>query len=250
MKKTAIILGAAFLFLTATVNAQTDTVPAKVQPDPVMKEPATTQPVTTTTPATASTDRWNNWSPDKYKMLPMPAPLTTDKIFPVIGQYSVTSSDAIVSTVNATTDNSSATTAENTASMNVTITLDETSKGIAWVDGLPQGKLKAYLQKSPATYMIPAKKGADDKDLAGGVLIYDKDNNKLDVCIGCKYNAEDPASAFMASAEPVVEEQPIAKTTKGKKSTKIKKAKPVVKTTWKYSGSKNVETTTSVTPVQ
>jgi hypothetical protein len=133
--------------------------------------------------------------------------------------------------------------------MNVTITLDETSKGIAWVDGLPQGKLKVYLQKSPATYMIPAQKGADDKDISGGVLIYDKENNKLDVCIGCKFNAEDPASSFTAAAEPVVTEQPVTKTVRGKK-TKVTKAKPVAKTTWKYSGSKTNVETTSITPVQ
>jgi hypothetical protein len=242
MKKTAIILGAAFLFLTATVNAQTDTLPkepAKVQTETI-KEPATTQlATTTTTTTTTNTDRWNNYSPEKYKMLPMPAPLTTEKIFPVIGQYSVTSSDVATTT-----------TTENTSSLNVTVTLDETSKGIAWVDGLPQGKLKAYLQKSPAVYMIPVQKSADDKDVAGGVLIYDKDNNKLDVCIGCKYTAEDPASAFVASTEPVVEEQSVVKTIRNKKSIKAKKAKPVAKTTWKYSGSKNVETTASVTPVQ
>ncbi|HLG38927.1 MAG TPA: hypothetical protein VI461_04625, partial [Chitinophagaceae bacterium] len=234
MKKTAIILGTAFLFATAAVNAQNDTIPKepeKVQVDTMMKEPVTT----TTTP---TTDRWNNWSPEKYKMLPMPAPLTTEQIFPVIGTYSVTGSDATVSAT--IPENTTTTTTENTGSLNVTITLDETSKGIALIDGLPQGRLKAYLKKSPATYMIPVQKGADEKDVAEGVLIYDKDNNKLDVCIGCKYNAEDPASAFVAPVEPVVEEQP-AQTTKSKKAAKAKKAKPVVKKTWKYSGSKNVE---------
>jgi hypothetical protein len=235
MKKTAIILGAAFLFLAATVKAQTETQPkepTKAQAD--SKESATTQVVTA-----AVADKWNNWSPDKYKMLPMPAPLTTEKIFPVIGQYTVTSSDAAAS----------ATTTENTTSFNVSIVLDETNKGIAWVEGLPQGKIKAYLRKSPGTYMIPAQKTADEKDVTGGVLIYEKEGNKLDVCIGCTFNAEDPASAFTTPVQPVVEEQPVVKS-KTKKSAKVKKSNPVAKTTWKYSGSKVGETTASVTTMQ
>ena len=227
MKKTAIILGAVLLF-TASVNAQNDP----------PKEPTTTQTdksLTTTT--TTSTDRWNNWSPDKYKMLPMPEPLTTEKIFPVIGQYSVTSKDAVA-------------TAENTATpSNVTITLDETNKGVVWVEGLPQGRIKAYLRKSPSTYMIPAQKTADDKDLAQGVLIFDKDANTLDVCIGCKYNSEDPASSFTVTEEPVVE-QPVVKTkSKNKKGTAKAKVKPVK--TWRYSGSKTeTAASSSVVPMQ
>ena len=199
------------------------------------------QVATTTTVATTnSTDRWNNWSPDKYKMLPMPEPLTTEKIFPVIGHYSVTSKDA----AEATTTESSAGTSS------VTITLDETNKGIVWVEGLPQGKIKAYLRKSPSTYMIPAQKTADEKDLSGGVLIFDKDANTLDVCLGCKYNSEDPASSFTVTEQPVVE-QPVVKTKhKNKKGTAKAKVKPVK--TWRYSGSKTSETTasSSVVPMQ
>ena len=219
MKKTAIILGAALFLFTASINAQNENQP---------KEPAKVETVAATTTA----DRWNNWSADKYKMLPMPAALTTEKIFPVIGHYAVTNNDVV-------------TTTENTSSFNVTVSLDESNRGIAWVEGFPVGKFKVYLKKSPGTYMIPVQKTADEKDIAGGVLIYDKENNKLDVCIGCTYNTEDPAAAFAAPAEPVVEEQAVVKTTKNKKSIKAKKAKPVAKTTWKYSGSKVVETTTA-----
>ena len=235
MKKTAIILGAAFLFATAAVNAQTD---------------STKQPVTTTTTTTETAkvynDKYNNWSADKYKMLPMPEALTTEKIFPTIGTYTVSSADPVVTTASTT----ESTTTENAASSTVTITLDETSKGIVWVDGLPQGKFKAYLRKSPGVYMIPAQT-VNEKEMGQGVLIYDKDANKLDVCIGCTYNNDDPASAFAAApVEPVVEE-PVVKTTKNKKTKAKTKAKPVVKTTWKYSGSKNVEASASaVTPMQ
>jgi len=240
MKKTAIIFGAVLLLFTASVNARNDP----------PKEPTTTTTTITqtdkslTTTTTTSTDRWNNWSPDKYKMLPMPEPLTTEKIFPVLGQYTVSSKDASVTT---TTE---ATVETNAPVSNVTITLDETNKGIVWVDGLPQGRIKAYLRKSPSTYMIPAQKTADDKDLAQGVLIFDKDANTLDVCIGCKYNSEDPASSFTMPQEPVVE-QPVVKTkSKHKKGTAKAKVKPVK--TWRYSGSKTTETTasSSVVPMQ
>ena len=198
------IIGAFLLLFTATLNAQT--------------EPAQ--------PAKVTTDQWNNYSPDKYKMLPMPAPLTTEKIFPVIGKYTLTDKDG--------------------AASNAAITLDETNKGIVWVDGLPQGKIKAYLKKVPGVYIIPAQKTADEKDLAAGVLIFNKESNTLDVCLGCTYNNEDPASAFTTPAEPVIEEHAV---TKNKKATAKTKVKPVK--TWKYSGTKIAdESTASVSPMQ
>src|SRR5690349_7275686 len=120
MKKTAIILSTAFLFATAAVNAQTDST----------KQPVTTTATTET--AKVYNDKYNNWSADKYKMLPMPEALTTDKIFPTIGTYTVSSADPVVTTASTT---ESTTTTENAASSTVTITLDETSKGIVWVDG-------------------------------------------------------------------------------------------------------------------
>jgi hypothetical protein len=246
MKKTAIILGAVLFLFTASVNAQNDTLPK--QPTTTQTDPALTSPerdVATTTTATNSTDRWNNWSPDKYKMLPMPEPLTTEKIFPVIGQYSVTSKDAAAAP---TTDVNAS--PESAPTTNLTITLDETNKGVVWIDGLPQGRIKAYLRKSPSTYMIPAQKTADEKEISQGVMIYDKDMNTLDVCIGCKYNSEDPATAFLAPQEPVAEEPVVKTKSKTKKGTAKAKVKPVK--TWRYSGSKNVETTasSSVVPMQ
>jgi hypothetical protein len=200
MKKTFFIISAFLLLFTVTLNAQTDTV----------------QPV--------KTDKWNNYSPEKYKLTPMPAPLTIEKIFPVIGKYSITDKDGLAS--------------------DLSITLDESNKGIAWVEGLPQGRIKAYLKKAPGTYMIPAQKIADEKDLAEGVLLFNKEANTLDICIGCTFNTEDPASAFATPAEPVVEE-PVA--TKGKKATAKTKVKPVK--TWKYSGTK-VGETTALVPMQ
>lgn len=206
MKKTAIIAGIAFLLFAGTVNAQNDSVPAQQ-------------------PKTTHTDQWNNWSPEKYKMQPMPEALTTDKIFPVIGKYNVTDKDG--------------------ASSSATIGLDPENKGIVWVEGLPQGKFKAYLRKSPGIYKIPVQKTEDGKDIAEGVLIFNKDANTLDVCIGCGYNIEDPTVAFTTTTTEPEETVVKTKTKKGITKTKVKPIK-----TWKYSGSKVVETTASVAPVQ
>jgi hypothetical protein len=239
MKKTAIILGAVLFLFTASVNAQNDSLPK--QPTSVqtqtLNQADAKQPVT----ATNSGDRWNNWSPDKYKMLPMPEPLTTEKIFPVLGHYSVSEKTMSTATTTDATATENATTTS--ASSDVTITLDESNKGIVWVEGLPQGRIKAYLRKSPSTYMIPTQKTVDGKDLDQGVLIFDKDANTLDVCIGCKYNAEDPVSSLNPPA-PVVEEK-VIKTKKGKKVVKKVTQKPV--TTFRYSGSKTDAATSSST---
>ena len=247
MKKLTVVTFAALLF-TAAVNAQTDTVPA-AKPDsvaPAQQPPATEQPV--------SKDKYNNWTADAYKMQPMPEALTTEKIFPVIGKYQLTDKDGAASTV--------------------TISLDPSNKGLVWIEGLPQGKIKAALRKSPATYKIPVQplegevvapapeaetkdaktckncknaKPAKVKELPEGVLMYDKDANVLNVCIGCTYNNEDPTMAFTAS-EPVAVEETEKKATKNaKKSTAKteKKAKPV-----HYSGNKVIETTASSTETQ
>jgi hypothetical protein len=250
MKKLVIVTSAAFLMFTAVLNAQTDT--TVKQP---VADPATTQPVATEKPV--SKDKYNNWSADTYKMQPMPEALTTEKIFPVLGKYQLTDKEGTASTV--------------------TVSLDPENKGLVWVEGLPQGKIKATLRKSPATYKIPvqplegevapevaevpeAKEGKEakttkdaktaknvkaPKELPEGVLIYDKDANILNVCIGCTYNSEDPAVAFTAT-EPVVAEETEKvekKSTKtAKKSTaKVVKIKPV-----HYTGNKVIETTAAV----
>ncbi len=130
MKKLTLVAFAALLF-TAAVNAQTDTVPAQTEPAPAPQE----QPVATEKPV--SKDKYNNWTADTYKMQPMPEALTTEKIFPVIGKYQLTDKDGAASTV--------------------TVSLDPSNKGLIWIEGLPQGKIKAALRKSPATYKIPVQ---------------------------------------------------------------------------------------------
>jgi hypothetical protein len=246
MKKTAIIAGSFFLLFGAAVNAQTPTTDSVKQTTTTQsaQQPATSQPLATTT-SPSSNDMWNNHDPEKYKLLPMPEPLTREKIFPVIGKYEVTAktNSTTSSTTVAATDATASTTDATATASTVTIDLDAENKGIVWVDGLPQGRIKAMLRKAPGTYKIPKQKTADDKEIAEGVMIFDKDNNTLDVCIGCTYNIDDPASAFAAPVEPVVDETVKTKTTKSKKATAKKKVTPVK--TWKYSGNKVVETTTT-----
>jgi hypothetical protein len=251
MKKAAIIAGAVFFLFAASVSAQNDTVPVSPATPVTPVEPATpTEPETTTQPATTTTanpvtanapvvtsttkvDQWNSHDPEKYKHQPMPEPLTIDKIFPALGNYAITDKEGASSTVN--------------------ISIDPENKGTIWVEGLPQGKFKAYLRKSPGVYKIPAQKLEDDKSLAEGVLIYDKDANLLDVCIGCSYKAEDPAVAFL-SEEAQQEAEVMETETKVKKGTVKSKTKTKVKPvkTWRYSGSKNIEETAVApgTPLQ
>jgi hypothetical protein len=160
-------------------------------------------------------------------MQPMPEALTTDKIFPALGTYQLTDKEG--------------------ATSQVVVTMDPASKGIVWIEGLPQGKIKANLMKSPATYKISEQKLGDEtvdaknvKTLPEGVLIYDKDANLLNVCIGCKYNAEDPGTAFLPAEETEAATQTETKTkTKAgttKTKTKVAKVKPV-----HYSGAKQIE---------
>ena len=260
MKKIAIITSAALLFFTAAVNAQTDTVPKQTTDPAAQQQPVATEQQTQST-AKVYNDKYNNWSADTYKMQPMPEALTIEKIFPVLGNYQVTDKEGTATTV--------------------TVSLDPTNKGIVWVEGLPQGKIKATLRKSPATYKIPVQplgeevvateteveatdakatksksataKKETKKELPEGVLIYDKDANVLNVCIGCKYNNEDPAVAFTpaestdatATEEADKAEKKTAKTKTAKKTkAKVAKIKPV-----HYTGTKVIEQTTT-TPAE
>lgn len=149
-------------------------------------------------------------SKHKDNILPPRAPMTTEMIFPVIGQYE---------------------SSVNTDAAQVSISLDPQNKGIIWVEGLPQGKIKAMLRKSPSTYKIPAQQTEEGKEVAEGTLIFDKETNTLSICIGKPYNAADPMAAFAATDEPAAEE---TKTTKSKVKTKVaEKPKP-----WMYAGTK------------
>jgi hypothetical protein len=119
----------------------------------------------------------------KYKLLPMPDSLTLDKTFPVIGTYQL----------NAT----------NNTTGNVTITLDTANKGIVWIDGLPEGRMKAYLKKSPATYRILAQTTSTGKQIPEGTMIFSPETNTLNISLGAPFNEADPGAIFaQANANP------------------------------------------------
>jgi hypothetical protein len=150
-------------------------------------------------------------SPYAGKYITARPALTTADIFPVIGKYE---------------------SATNTDAASVAITLDQTNKGIVWIEGLPQGKVKAMLRKSPATYKIPAQKTEEGKEVAEGTLIFDKETGTLSICIGKLYNAEEPATAFTVPVE-----EP-ATTTKTSKTKKL-----ILPKAWLYTGTKLVTET-------
>jgi hypothetical protein len=162
----------------------------------------------------------------KYTLKAMPNQLTTEQIFPVIGQYQSNAN----------------------ADQKITITLDDQNKGFVWIDGLPEGRVKAVLKRSPAIYKIPAQKTADGKDVMEGTLIYDKDSKIINIVLGRPFNDEDPASALTA---PVTDDQSMAttgETTKTKiTKTKANKTKVKVKPVepWVFTGTK-VEQVTAV----
>ena len=74
----------------------------------------------------------------KYQLIPMPEALTIEKSFPVLGSYQLTAADGSIQTIS--------------------ISIDSVNKGIVWVEGLPEGKFKAFLRKSPGTYRVIAQK--------------------------------------------------------------------------------------------
>jgi hypothetical protein len=206
MKKTIMIMGGLVLsLLSFSVHAQTPT-PEKEQ------TPVAEKPIISTWDAKKNPTVDSITAPYQAKILSSRPALTTADIFPAIGAYeSSTNVDA----------------------SNVTIMLDEQSKGIVWVEGLPQGKIKAMLMRSPATYKIPAQKNDEGKNVAEGTLVFDKETNTLNICIGKSYNVENPSEVFAAPAEEPTPAD--TKKTKPKKATGPK--------AWVYTGTKVVKET-------
>lgn len=196
MKKTIKIMGVAVLsLLTVSLSAQ--------QTEPQQQTKTDTGWNAKKNPAVQEIN-------SKYdgKLIAPKQALTNNDIFPVIGTYKSTT---------------------NPEAETLSITLDEQNKGLVWVDGLPQGRVKAMLRKSPAVYKIPAQKTADGKEVAEGTLIFDKETNTLSICIGKNYNHENPSLVF---AEPQVTEEVVVNT----KKVKTKQA-PQPKA-WTYVGTK------------
>lgn len=218
MKKTFFLAGIASFLLTLAINAQDTTKPAQSPTTPVQTQPTTQEQ-----------KKYGNPTVDsilsKYTLLPMPSQVTTEQIFPVIGQYQSSTN----------------------ADQKLTITLDDQNKGFAWVEGIPQGKVKAVLKKSPATYKIPAQKTAEGNDVPEGTLIYDKDSKVITVMLGRPFNDQDPASVFavtttndqsMATNDQANDQSKVAVTkTKGNKTkTKVKKVEAPAP--WVFTGTK------------
>jgi len=254
MKKTFFLAGIASFLLTLSINAQQDST-KPMQQDTTkqmlqdttkqaqeLQQPAQSQPTTTQSqPATTMEQKkYGNPTVDsilsKYTLVPMPNPITTEQIFPVIGQYQSTAN----------------------ADQKITVTLDDQNKGFAWVDGLPQGKVKAVLRQSPATYKIPAQKTESGTDVPEGTLIYDKDTKTISIMLGREYNDQDPKSVFTnatastedqsmtAKDESKMNDQAKTSVTKTKGSKTKTKAKVVKKPEpWVFTGTKIEQTTAS-----
>lgn len=218
MKKTALFAGMFLLF--AAVNAQET-------------KPAVSNPTVDSIAA-------------KYKLQPMPEALAIEQVFPVIGEYQATASTPAATTEATASEPAAATTEAAPATVaNLKVVLDQENKGLIWIEGLPQGKIKAMLRKSPSTYKIPAQKTEEGNDVKEGTLIYDKDTKTISVIIGKAYNDMDPAASFLpATTEEPVAEAPKAKTVKGKKPVAKKKVK--AEKPWVFVGTK-VEHTTATT---
>ncbi|HEV7333694.1 MAG TPA: hypothetical protein VGN63_21855 [Flavisolibacter sp.] len=100
--------------------------------------------------------------------------LTSSHVFPALGTYK----------------------ASGTSTADITITLDETNKGIVWVEGLPQGRFKALMKKSPATYKVPAQKSENGQSIAEGTLYLNPETNELTIVLGRSFNDADPTASF------------------------------------------------------
>lgn len=240
MKKTFFLAGAATFLLTLAINAQdtTTTKPVETQPQDSMKSVPNQAPAQEQK-TTMEQKKYGNPTVDsilsKYSLAPMPNQMTTEQIFPVIGQYQSSTN----------------------ADQKLTITLDDQNKGFVWIDGLPQGRVKGVLKKSPATYKIPVQKTAEGNDVPEGTLIYDKDAKTITVLLGRPFNDQDPASVFatatatddqsMATTEQATDKSKVAVTkTKGSKTKTKMKKEPAP---WVFTGTK-IEQVTAVNQQQ
>jgi hypothetical protein len=202
MKKT-FLAGIASLLLTFAVTAQEPTQPTeqKKHPNPTVDSILS-----------------------KYTLQPMPSQMTTEQIFPVIGQYQSSTN----------------------ADQKITVTLDDQNKGYVWIDGLPEGRVKAILKRSPATYKIPAQTTAEGNSVREGTLIYDKDSKVITVMVGRPFNDQDPASVFATTTTTndqmaMTDEgkTTVTKTKTNKTKTKVKKETPP----WVFTGTKMEQVT-------
>jgi hypothetical protein len=156
----------------------------------------------------------------------MPEAMTVEKTFPVLGSYQLT-------------------TADGQPGSPVTITLDSANKGMVWVEGLPQGRFKAYLSQSPGTYRILSQQSVSGTKVSEGTLHFDPSTNQLHVAIGKAYDKTNPTAIFnLVTDAAAVAEIPSGTEVKVKSKKGGEKSK--AKVTF-YTAQKSVENTTSTT---
>jgi hypothetical protein len=160
----------------------------------------------------------------KYTLQPMPGALTLEKAFPVLGTYHLT------------TDSTST----------LTVSMDSASKGIVWVEGLPQGKFKAFLKQSPATYRITAQKTESGTSVPEGTLMLDTTTNTLNIALGKAYNEANPGEIFGTVADAGVSADVANTGAEVKVNTKTKTTKSKAKVVF-YSATKVDQNTTATT---
>lgn len=139
---------------------------------------------------------------------------TSQDVFPALGRYTLATTEA----------------------QEITVSADPQNKGIVWIEGLPEGRIKALLKKSPATYKIPTQKNEAEKDIAEGAMLFNKEENTLYIILGRVLDEVNPPATF---AEKVSEPVPIVKET----SKKVKK-EPTTRI-FRYTGIK-IDTQTAV----
>jgi hypothetical protein len=222
MKRAALF--AAILLMFSAINAQDSTKPAMPETKPAVSN-ATVDSIAA-----------------KYKLQPMPEALAIDQIFPIIGEYQATAPAAADATATEPAKKDEAAAPALAPVSNVKVVLDEQNKGLVWIEGLPQGKIKAMLRKSPSTYKIPAQKTEEGNEVKEGTLMYDKDTKIISISIGKAYNDQDPAAAFAPA--PVEETVAVAPKAKKMKSKKTMKA-PKMEKPWVFVGTK-IEHTNAV----
>ncbi len=164
-----VFLFATTFFLATAAMAQTSPAPVPSQPE---------HDTATVTYVDSSVGNAYVTNPQRLQGLTTET-LTSSHVFPVLGTYKGSG--------NSTAD--------------VTLMLDETNKGIVWVDGLPQGRFKALMKKSPATYKVPAQKSESGQSIAEGILYFNPETNELSIVLGKAYNDADPTSILTINSK-------------------------------------------------
>lgn len=171
MKNTALV--ALALIFGAAANAQTTT-PAPARP----VADTAAAPTATATLADTSVGKAYIAHPERLQGLTSET-LTPAHVFPALGSYKASGS----------------------STGDVTITLDESNKGMVWVEGLPQGKFKALMKKAPSTYKIPAQTAGNGKAIGEGTLYVNPDTNELTIVLGRSFDDANPTSFLTASSK-------------------------------------------------